>query len=84
MSKAGKSKPDAAPPEPDVNEQIHLILREAAEKREARLRAQSIADEADASRQLDAVITLARAQGRVQRRWSKAPDIPDRPEPSES
>jgi hypothetical protein len=85
MSKARQPKPEAAStPEPDVDEQIHRILREAAEKREARARAQSIEDQADASRQLDALITLARAQSRVQGRRPSAPDMPARAKPSGS
>lgn len=61
-----------------LNEQIHQILREAAEKREARSREQAIEDTFTAKRQLDAVVTLARAQGRVARRWPAAPGLPGR------
>jgi ABC-type sugar transport system substrate-binding protein len=60
------------------NDQVPQILREAAEKRGVRNRAQGIEDSFAASRQVDAMVTLARAQGRVTRRWPAAPALPRR------
>jgi hypothetical protein len=61
-----------------LNEQINRILREAAEKREARNRSQSVEDSAEAGRRLEALVTLARAQNRVPRPWPAAPNMPGR------
>ncbi len=62
--------PRAGAPDADseVNDRIQLMLREAAEKREARARAQSIEDQSDASRQLEAAIKLAKSQSKTPRR----------------
>jgi hypothetical protein len=54
--------PDA---DSDVNDRIELMLREAAEKREARARAQSIEDQSEAGRQLEAAIKLAKSQSKT-------------------
>ena len=62
MSEAKLPRDRAPDPDSEVNDQIQRMLREAAEKREARARAQSIEDQAEAGRQLEAVIKLAKSQ----------------------
>ncbi len=50
-----------------LNEQFHALLRDAAEKREGRARAQSSEDDAAAKRESADLLALARSQTRERR-----------------
>lgn len=63
--RAPAERPAALPLGPDderLNDEIHALLRDGAEHRERRTRAEAAEDTAAARRQFDAVVALARVR----------------------
>jgi len=74
-SRAGVADPRQRPAEPvgsaddeQLNDDIHALLRDAAEEREGRARTEASENDAAARRQFDSVVDLARARSRSTRR----------------
>lgn len=63
---AGRARPGVAETE-RLNDEFHTLLREAAEKREARALAQSLEESAAARQESADLLALARSQARGRR-----------------